>query len=96
MGALLTIILIILFIIIVLPLILAMLGIGVGYKMLNRFKKNMEDSQQSFDGQANRQESGGYDRNERSRRGSRSNVGHGQIIGDDEGEYVEFEEVSKK
>ena len=96
MGALFTIILIILFIIIVLPLILAMLGIGVGYKMLNRFKKNMEDSQQSFDGQANRQESGGYDRNERSRRGSRSNVGHGQIIGDDEGEYVDFEEVSKK
>ena len=96
MGTLLTIILIILFIIFVLPLILALLGIGVGYKMLNRFKKNMEDGQQTFGGQTNREESGGYDRNEHSRRGSSSSTGHGQIIGDDEGEYVDFEEVSKK
>ena len=96
MGALFTILLIILFIIFVLPLILALLGIGVGYKVLNRFKKNMEEGQQTFGGQTNRQESGSYDRNERSRRGGRSNAGHGQIIGDDEGEYVDFEEVSKK
>lgn len=96
MGALFTVILIILFIIFILPLILALLGIGVGYKMLNRFKKNMEDGQQTFGGQTNRQESGGYNRNERSRRGGSSSAGHGQIIGDDEGEYVDFEEVSKK
>ena len=56
----------------------------------------MEEGQQTFGGQTNSQESGGYDRSERSRRGVRSNAGHGQIIGDDEGEYVDFEEVPKK
>ena len=96
MGVLFTILLIILFIYYVLPRILPWLIAFLGNKMLNRFRKNMEEGQQTFGGQTNRQESGGYDRSERSRRGGRSNAGHGQIIGDDEGEYVDFEEVPKK
>ncbi len=96
MGVLFTILLIILFIYYVLPRILPWLIAFLGNKMLNRFKKNMEEGQQTFGGQTNRKESGSYDRSERSRRGGRSNAGHGQIIGDDEGEYVDFEEVPKK
>ena len=77
------ILLIILFIIFVLPLILALMGIGLGFKMLNRFKKSKSS------------QTGGYSRSGQSTR-SASGAGHGKIISDDEGEYVEFEETPRK
>ena len=54
MGVLFTILLIILFIYYVLPRILPWLIAFLGNKMLNRFKKNMEEGQQTFGGQTNR------------------------------------------
>lgn len=89
------ILLIILFIIFVLPLILALLGIGVGFKMLNRFKKDLGGEETSYGRQSKSSQTSGYDRNERSTR-SASGAGHGKIISDDEGEYVEFEETLRK
>ena len=89
------ILLIILFLIFVLPLILALMGIGVGFKMLNRFKKDLGGEQTSYDRQSRSSQTSGYDRSGQSTRNA-SSAGHGKIISDDEGEYVEFEETLKK
>ena len=89
------ILLIILFIIFVLPLILALMGIGVGFKMLNRFKKDLGSEQTSYGSQSKSSQTGDYGRRGQSTRGA-SGAGHGKIISDDEGEYVEFEETPRK